>query len=68
MTAPRPWPPTNQPPDAYWRPHLHLNAWFFLPPAAKAAVLWGVAWSATTALAAINVWRALTEHDDEIGD
>ena len=68
MTAPRPWPPTNQPGADYWRPNLNLWRIAFWHPAVKAGVLWGTAWAATTVLAGINVWRALTEHDDEIGD
>ena len=66
-SAPRPMP-TNPPGGPYSRPNLHLTGWWFLPPATKAALLWGVAWGATTVLAGLRVWRAITEHDDEIGD
>lgn len=69
MTArPRPWPPTNQPGGPYWRPQLGLWRWSFVPPEVRAAALWGVAWAATSVLAGIRVWRAITEHDDETGD
>jgi len=52
----------------YRRPDLHLNAWYYMPPAAKAAVWWSVAATATALLAGLRVWQAMTATDNEIGD
>lgn len=56
------------PPGHYNRPNLGLWRWYFVPPAMRAAALYGVAACATSILAGIKFWRALTEHDDEIED
>ena len=83
MSADRPWPTGDWhpgcgepraiphariPAGGYARPNLHLTWWFFLPSEVKAAALWSVAWTATTVLTGIRVWRLITEHDDETGD
>lgn len=52
----------------YARPNLHLQGWFFMPPAVKAATLWSIAATATCVLAGLRVWQAMTANDDEIGD
>ena len=52
----------------YWRPDIGIWRIWWVPPAIRAAVLYGVAACATSILAGINVWRAIAEHDDEIGD
>lgn len=59
---------TFPPPGHYWRPNLHLNTWFFMPPEVKSATWWTVAWTATTVLWGIRVYQAFTTPDDEIGD
>lgn len=52
----------------YNRPNLHLHAWYWLPAEVKAATLWSIAATATTILAGLRVWQAITASDDEIGD
>ena len=61
---PRAVPHARIPANGYWRPRLGLWQWALVPPEVKALTLWGIAWSATTALAGLRIWRALTEHDE----
>lgn len=83
MTNDRPWPTTDWhpggpepramphariPAGGYHRPALGLWHLWFIPPAMKAAALYGVAACATSVLCGIRIWQALTQHDDETGD
>ena len=75
MTRPLPTNPSGGP---YSRPDLGIwRAWFwrdYLDPmrtvesTARWLTLTGIAATAATALGVIRVWRAISEHDDEIGD
>lgn len=59
---------TFPPPGHYHRPTWGLWRWIFVPPAVKAAVLYGVAAAATSTLAGIRIYQALTAPTDETGD
>lgn len=52
----------------YWRPNLGAHWWYWAPEEVKAAILWSIAATATTLLAGIRVWQAITKTTDETGD